>query len=56
MAVGDIDNDGDLDVLVTNLEGEPMLLRNDSKPVGHWLSVELPNGSGSWCVLRMGLD
>jgi enediyne biosynthesis protein E4 len=29
VAVGDIDNDGDLDVVITDLDGTPMLLRND---------------------------
>jgi hypothetical protein len=39
VAIGDIDNDGDLDALVTNLEGEPLLLRNDTPRQGHWLML-----------------
>ena len=38
---GDYDNDGDLDVLVTNINDTPDLLRNDTPPVHHWLSIKL---------------
>ena len=37
---GDYDNDGDLDVLVTNVNGPAVLYRNDSA-AGRWLSLEL---------------
>ncbi len=40
-AYGDYDNDGDLDILVANLDARPSLLRNDSTPLGHWLSLRL---------------
>ncbi|MFZ0429857.1 MAG: CRTAC1 family protein [Acidobacteriota bacterium] len=35
----DYDNDGDLDLVFTNLDETPTLLRNDSPARGHWLSV-----------------
>ncbi|MGH7199440.1 MAG: CRTAC1 family protein, partial [Planctomycetaceae bacterium] len=38
-AAGDIDNDGDLDVLVTNGGGPARLYRNDAPKAGHWLQV-----------------
>ncbi len=41
LAVADFDNDGALDVLLSNLDGSPALLRNVSKPRGHWLSLKL---------------
>ena len=37
-AFGDYDNDGDIDVLVTNCHQTPDLLRNDSIHLNHWLS------------------
>lgn len=38
LVTGDIDNDGDVDVLLTNNGGKARLLLNDA-PSGHWLSV-----------------
>ena len=35
-AVGDYDNDGDLDILVSNNGGAPQLLRNDGGNANHW--------------------
>jgi hypothetical protein len=40
-AFGDFDNDGDLDVLVMNMNEPPSLLRNDVTGGGHWLKVLL---------------
>lgn len=39
LATGDIDNDGDLDVLVTNIAGLPRVYRNDAAKSGGWLRV-----------------
>jgi hypothetical protein len=38
LAVGDVDNDGDLDLLITHLDRPPSLLRNESVS-GSWLTV-----------------
>ncbi len=48
LAVGDYDNDWDLDLLVTHLDEPPSLLRNDSVG-GSWLEValEVPPGDAS---------
>jgi hypothetical protein len=40
-ATGDFDNDGDLDILVLNLNDRPRLLRNDGGNRSHWLMVRL---------------
>jgi enediyne biosynthesis protein E4 len=40
-AVGDYDNDGDLDILVNNNGGPAQLLRNDGGNANHWLEVLL---------------
>ena len=40
-AFGDFDNDGDLDVLIVNMNEPPSLLRNDLKPGQNWLKIKL---------------
>jgi hypothetical protein len=40
-AVDDLDNDGDLDIVVLNSRREPTLLRNESTQPHHWLGVQL---------------
>ena len=40
-AFGDFDNDGDLDILIVNLNEPPSLLRNDMRGDNHWLKVKL---------------
>ena len=40
-AFGDIDNDGDIDVVVSNLKDSPTVLRNDGGNTAQWLGVKL---------------
>jgi hypothetical protein len=40
-AFGDFDNDGDVDVLVMNMNEPPSLLRNDVQAENNWLKVQL---------------
>jgi len=41
VAFGDFDNDGDVDILIVNLNEPPSLLRNDVTGGNHWLKVLL---------------
>jgi len=41
VAFGDFDNDGDVDILIMNVNEPPSLLRNDVSGGGHWLKVKL---------------
>ncbi len=38
---GDYDNDGDMDILVTNIGDTPDLLRNDTPTNNNWISIKL---------------
>ncbi len=41
-AFGDYDEDGDVDVIVNDLDGPPMLMRNDGgNKAGHWVRLKL---------------
>jgi len=40
-AFGDFDNDGDVDILIVNMNEPPSLLRNDMKVKQNWLKVKL---------------
>jgi len=39
-AFGDIDNDGDVDVVISNLDGPPQVLRNDGGNAGNSISIK----------------
>jgi enediyne biosynthesis protein E4 len=46
-AFGDVDNDGDIDVVVTNNGGPVRLLLNQAGGGNHWLQVALAQGPGN---------
>jgi hypothetical protein len=50
-AFGDFDNDGDLDVLVFNMNEPPSLLRNDYAGPNHWLAIRLEGTSSNRSAL-----
>ena len=59
-AFADIDNDGDLDVILTQIAGTPLLLRNDQNLKHHWLRLKLigtksnRDAIGAWVKVRVG--
>jgi hypothetical protein len=60
VSIGDIDDDGDLDVLITSSGQQPRLLRNDQKLGHHWMRVKLVasqcnrDAIGSWVDVYVG--
>jgi len=46
-AFGDIDNDGDIDVLVINMNDRPTLLRNDTDLSAGWITLRLSGASSN---------
>ncbi|HEY7303408.1 MAG TPA: CRTAC1 family protein [Bryobacteraceae bacterium] len=56
-AFGDIDNDGAIDIVVTNNNGPVRLLRNQVRARGHWLIVKLesPRTNGFAIGARVGV-
>lgn len=57
LAVGDIDNDGRLDAVVTTNDGAAYVIRNETKPDNHWLTLLLvghrSNRDGIGAVIKV---
>ena len=41
LAIGDLDNDGGIDVVINDLDGAPQVLRNELAPRGSWVIVRV---------------
>jgi enediyne biosynthesis protein E4 len=50
-AFGDVDNDGDVDVLIMNMNEPPSLLRNDYRGPHHWIAVRLEGAASNRAAL-----
>jgi enediyne biosynthesis protein E4 len=47
MAVGDLDNDGDLDVVINNMDDPPTLLENRQSTGHHWVAIQPRSPAGN---------
>jgi hypothetical protein len=52
LAVGDLFNDGHLELVVENIEGGPMILRTIDSEENHWIGFELANAKGNRLALN----
>jgi hypothetical protein len=52
MAVGDLFNDGNVEAVVENLVGRPMILRPEGGHKNHWISFQLEGGNGDRLALN----
>ena len=46
-AFGDLDNDGQIDIVVEDLDASPMILKNEGDKVNHWITLELGAKTGN---------
>jgi hypothetical protein len=52
LGVGDLFNDGNMDVVVADIDGAPMILKNHGVPGRHWVSFELAGTKSNHLALN----
>jgi hypothetical protein len=56
LAVADLFNDGNMDVVIGDIDGAPMLLRNHGVPGAHWISFELAGTKSNRLALNARVE
>jgi hypothetical protein len=54
-AFGDLDNDGDIDVVINRMDSRPAVLLNESPP-GHWIRLELVGTRSNRSAIGTAVD
>jgi enediyne biosynthesis protein E4 len=54
-AFGDLDNDGDIDVVINRMDSQPAVLLNDSAPA-HWIRLELVGTQSNRSAIGAAVD
>jgi enediyne biosynthesis protein E4 len=52
VAVGDLFNDGRMDIVIENLKGSPTILQPQGGPANHWIGLELAGSKGNRLALN----
>ena len=52
VAFGDLFNDGHIEIVIENVDGKPMILRNQEGPRNHWIGFELEGSKSNRLALN----
>lgn len=54
LSLADLDNDGDMDVVINDINAQAKVLLNEGRPENRWIGVDLP-GASRVTAMRVGL-